>query len=119
MSRWGYYRRRGIALVTGEIGAGKSTAIRAFTEQLETNQYDVAYIADPTIGIRGILAGRTDPLFSDDVIEDIYQQAKGIPRVINNLCYACLIDIYHTDKNIVDMPTLEKVLLQWDGIKNI
>jgi len=231
-------QRRGIALVTGEIGAGKSTAIRAFTEQLETNQYDVAYIADPTIGIRGILnsiaiqlnleggyfkwqlleqlkaaieknaydfnkttlliidevqhispkeleqirlftsfkidsqtplnlilmgqpdvnktirlhsmkalsqrtafryhlsgldkdeaksyithhlavAGRTDPLFSDDVIEDIFQQAKGIPRVMNNLCYDCLIEIYHTNKNIVDMPTLEKVLLQWDGIKNI
>ncbi|MDW7679121.1 MAG: AAA family ATPase [bacterium] len=231
-------QRRGIALITGEIGAGKSTAIRAFTEQLESNQYDIAYVADPTIGIRGILnsiaiqlrleggyfkwqlleqlktaieknaynfnkttlliidevqhispkqleqirlftnfkidsqtplnlillgqpdvnktirlhsmkalsqrtnfryhlsgldkneakayithhlsvAGRTDPLFSDDVIEDIFQQAKGIPRVINNLCYACLIDIYHTNKNIVDMPTLEKVLLQWNGFKNI
>ena len=65
------------------------------------------------------VAGRTDTLFSDDVIENIFQQAKGIPRVINNLCYACLIDIYHTNKNIVDTPTLEKVLLQWDGFKNI
>lgn len=231
-------QRRGIALITGEIGAGKSTAIRAFTEQLETNQYDVAYIADPTIGIRGILnsiaiqlrleggyfkwqlleqlktaieknaydfnkttlliidevqhispkeleqirlftnfkidsqtplnlillgqpnvnktirlhsmkalnqrtnfryhlagldkneaksyvthhlsvAGRTDNLFSDDVIEDIFQQAKGIPRVINNLCYACLIDIYQNNKNIVDTQTMEKVLIQWDFAKNI
>ena len=231
-------QRRSIALITGEIGAGKSTAIRAFTEQLETNQYDVAYIADPTIGIRGILnsiaiqlrleggyfkwqlleqlkaaieknaydfnkttlliidevqhispkeleqirlftnfkidsqtplnlilmgqpdvnktirlhsmkalfqrtnfryhlsgldkneakpyiihhlsvAGRTDTLFSDDVIEDIFQHAKGIPRVINNLCYACLIEIYHTNKNIIDTPTLENVLLQWDGAKYI
>ena len=65
------------------------------------------------------MAGRSDTLFSDDVIEDIFQQAKGIPRVINNLCYACLIEIYHTNKNIVDTPTLEKVLLQWDGAKNI
>jgi len=65
------------------------------------------------------VAGRTDTLFSDDVIEEIFQQAKGIPRIINNLCYACLIDIYHSNKNIVDMPTLEKVILQWDGIKNI
>jgi len=231
-------QRRGIALITGEIGAGKSTAIRAFTEKLEKNQYDVAYIADPTIGIRGILnsiaiqlrldggyfkwqlleqlkqtieknaydfnkttlliidevqhilpkeleqirlftnfkidsqtplnlillgqpdvnktirlhsmkalsqrttfryhiagldkneakpyithhlsvAGRTDTLFSDDVIEEIFQQAKGIPRVINNLCYASLIDIYQNNKNIVDMPTIEKILLQWDGFKII
>jgi len=48
-------QRRGIALVTGEIGAGKSTAIRAFIDQLEPSRFDIAYIADPTIGIRGML----------------------------------------------------------------
>jgi general secretion pathway protein A len=226
-------QRRGIALITGEIGAGKSTAIRAFIDQLESNRFDIAYIADPTIGIRGILnsiaiqlnleggyfkwqlleqlkhaieknaydfnkttlliidevqhldtraleqirlftnfkidsqtplnlillgqpdvnktirlqsmqalaqrttvryhlagldkaeakpyithhltiAGRTDPLFSDEVIEEIFQQAKGIPRVINNLGYACLLEIYQQNKSIVDTPTLEKILIQWD-----
>ena len=231
-------QRRGIALITGEIGAGKSTAIRAFIDQLESNRFDIAYIADPTIGIRGILnsiaiqlhleggyfkwqlleklknsieknaydfnkttlliidevqhldtraleqirlftnfkidsqtplnlillgqpdinktirlqsmqalaqrttvryhlsgldkaeakpyvthhlaiAGRTDPLFSDEVTEEIFQQAKGIPRVINNLCYACLSEIYQQNKSIVDTPTLEKVLIQWDLTKNI
>ena len=225
--------RRGIALITGEIGSGKSTTLRAFTEQLEKNLYDLAYIADPTIGIRGILnsiaiqlnlqggyfkwqlveklkhhieknahdfnkttlliideaqllepkileelrlftnfkidsqtplnlilsgqpdlkrtlqlnslkalsqrinfhyhltgldsgeakayilhhltvAGRTDTLFSDEVISEIFQQAKGIPRVINKLCYDCLNLIYRENKNIVDLPTLEKILLQWD-----
>ena len=228
-----FLHRRGIALITGEIGAGKSTTIRAFTEQLEKNLYDITYIADPTIGIRGILnsiaiqlnleggyfkwqllekvkhfieknafdfnkttlliideaqllptktleelrlftnfkidsqtplnlilsaqpdfhktihlnsmkalyqrinfryhltgldsseaksyithhltvAGRTDELFSDDVISEIFQQAKGVPRVINNLCYDCLMEIYQQNKNIVDMPTLEKVLLIWE-----
>ena len=231
-------QRRGIALITGEIGAGKSTAIRAFIERLEQNLYDIAYISDPTIGIRGILnsiaiqlhleggyfkwqllealkhtieknaydfnkttlliidevqhittkdleqirlftnfkidsqtpmnlillgqsdvnktirlnsmqalwqrttvryhlsgldkteakayidhhlsiAGRTDPLFSDEVCEEIFQQAKGIPRVINNLCYDCLVDIYKHNKNFVDSPTLEKILIQWDMMKNI
>jgi len=226
-------QRRGIALITGEIGAGKSTAIRAFIDQLEPNRYDIAYVSDPTIGIRGILnsiaiqlhleggyfkwqlleqlkhsieknaydfnkttlliidevqhldtkaleqirlftnfkidsqtplnlillgqsdvnktirlqslqalaqrttvryhlsgldkaeakpyishhlaiAGRTDVLFSDEVIEEIFQQAKGIPRVINNLCYACLLEIYQQNKSIVDTPTLERVLIQWD-----
>lgn len=229
-----FLHRRGIALVSGEIGSGKSTTIRAFTEQLEKNLYDIAYIADPTVGIRGILnsvalqlnleagyfkwqlleklklsieknaydfnkttlliideaqlmttktleeirlftnfkidsqtplnlilsaqpdftktihlnslkalfqrinfryhlsgldapeaktyithhlktAGRTDPLFTDDVIEEIFQQAKGIPRVINNLCYDCLLDIYQNNKNIVDQPTLEKILLKWQS----
>jgi type II secretory pathway predicted ATPase ExeA len=233
-----FLHRRGIALITGEIGAGKSTAVRAFIDQLEPNQYDVAYISDPTVGIRGILnaiaiqlrleggyfkwqlleslkqtieknaydfnkttllvidevqhmnakdleqirlftnfkidsqtplnlvllgqadvnktirlnsmqalwqrtafryhlaglnkseatpyithhltiAGKTDPLFTDDVINEIFQQAKGIPRVINNLCYACLTEICQQQKNIVDVPTLEKVLVLWDISKNI
>ena len=224
--------RKGIALITGEVGSGKSTAIRAFTEQLENNLFDIVYIPDPTIGIRGILnsiatqlnlepgyfkwqlieklkyhieknaadfnkttlliideaqllntktledirlftnfkidsqtplnlifaaqpdfnktirlnsmkalfqrinfryhvagldagevtkyishhlniAGRADPLFSDDVIHEIFQQAKGIPRVINNLCYDCLIEIYRQSKNVVDTATLESVLIRW------
>lgn len=227
-----FLHRRGIALITGEIGAGKSTTLRAFTEQLEKNIYDIAYIPDPTIGIRGILnsvagqlkleagyfkwkiteklksaiennssdykkttlliideaqlltpknleemrlftnfkidsqtplililsaqpdlnkiinlnsmkalaqrinfryhlsgldvseaveyvkhhlqvAGRTDTLFTDDVINEIFQQSKGILRVINNLCYDCLLDVYYQNKNIVDMPTLERVLIKW------
>ena len=231
-------QRRGIALVTGEIGTGKSTAIRAFIDQLEPNRFDIAYIPDPTIGIRGMLnsiaiqlhleggyfkwqlleqlkqaieknaydfnkttlliideaqhlntknleqirlftnfkidsqtplnlillgqpdvnktirlhsmqalsqrtsfryhlsgldksetkpyithqlaiAGRTDPLFSDEVMEEIFQQSKGIPRVINNLGYACLVEIYQQNKSIVDTPTLEKVLIQWDMSMNI
>lgn len=231
-------QHRGIALITGEIGAGKSTAIRAFIDQLEPNRFDIAYIADPTIGIRGILnsiaiqlnleggyfkwqlleqlkhtieknaydfnkttlliidevqhldakaleqirlftnfkidsqtplnlilvgqadvnktirlqsmqalsqrttfryhlsgmdkaeakpyishhlaiAGRTDPLFSDEVIEEIFQQAKGIPRLINNFCYACLLEIYQQNKSVVDTQTLEKILVQWDWSSKI
>jgi len=228
-----FLHRRGIALITGEIGSGKSTTIRAFTEQLDKTSYEVAYIADPTIGIRGILnsmaiqlnlqggyfkwqlleklkaaieknaydfnkttlliideaqllspktleelrlftnfkidsqtplnlilsgqpdlrrtiqlnslkalfqritfhyhltglersevkeylthhlaaAGRTDTIFSDEVINEIFQHARGIPRIINTLCYDCLVDIAQENKNIVDLPTLEKVLMRWD-----
>ncbi|MBN2010500.1 transposase domain-containing protein, partial [candidate division KSB1 bacterium] len=57
------------------------------------------------------IAGKTEPLFTDDVINEIFQQAKGIPRVINNLCHACLTEIYQQQKNIVDVPTFEKVLI--------
>ncbi len=228
-------RRRGIALITGEVGCGKSTAIRAFAEQIEKKQVDFVYIDDPTIGMRGVfnaianqlnlsakyfkwqlmtglkaaieknchdygkttvvvideaqllkvpnleelrlftnfkidshspmtlillahpdftnlvrlksleafrqrlvlrahlnglttdeahayvkhhleIAGRTDPLFTDDAITEIYQQAKGIPRLINTLCYECLYQIYSENKNIVDMPTVETVLLRYEDL---
>jgi len=229
-----FITRRGIALVTGEVGSGKSTALRAFTESLDKNHHAIVYIDDPTLGLRGMfnsmarqlnlnaqffkwqlvpelkaaiektfadyhkttlliiddaqhlkpqaldelrlltnfridsqaplslvllaqpefrkvvqlktleafrqrltlrihltglaqseaagyvkhqleIAGRTDTLFTDDVIAEIYQQAKGIPRLLNTLCYECLLDIYRQQKNVVDMPTLEKVLCQYDN----
>jgi type II secretory pathway predicted ATPase ExeA len=225
--------RRGLALVTGEVGSGKSTAIRAFAESLEKNQFTWVYIDDPTIGMRGLwssvaaqlglnikffkwqllptiknaieknfhddhkttvlviddahllkpaaleelrlftnfridshspmllillaqpefrnflqlkaleafsqrlvlrvqvtgleqnevkeyihhhlaIAGRTDPLFTDDVITEIYHYAKGLPRVINTLCYDCLWEIYELQKSLVDLPTLERVLCRYD-----
>lgn len=227
--------RRGLALITGEVGSGKSTAIRAFAETLEKNQFDWVYIEDPTIGMRGLwtsvasqlnlnpkffkwqliptiknaieknchdyhkttiividdaqllkpqaleelrlftnfkidshspmllillaqpefrkliqlkaleafsqrltlrahltgleqnqakeyithhlaIAGRTDPLFTDDVITEIYQHAKGLPRLINTLCYDCLWETYEQQKNLVDLPTLERVLCRYDEI---
>jgi general secretion pathway protein A len=46
-------RERGIGLITGEIGSGKSTAVRAFVESLDPTRYTVLYSAHPLIGITG------------------------------------------------------------------
>lgn len=229
----GLLRRRGLALITGEVGSGKSTAIRAFAETAEKKQIDFVYVDDPTVGMRGLfnsiasqlnlttryfkwqlmtglkaaieknfhdygkttvvtideaqllnptdleelrlftnyridshspmtlillaqpefsrqiklkalqaftqrlvfrthlagltqdethqyvkhqleVAGRIDTLFTDDVITEIYQQAKGLPRLINTFCYEALVNTHLQNKNIVDMPTLENVLIEYD-----
>jgi general secretion pathway protein A len=47
-------RERGLGLVTGEIGSGKSTAVRAFAAALDFNRYLVVYLANPTTGITGL-----------------------------------------------------------------
>ena len=47
-------REQGFGLVTGEIGSGKSTAVRAFTASLDANSYLVIYLANPTTGISGL-----------------------------------------------------------------
>ena len=47
-------RERGFGLITGEIGSGKSTAVRAFTATLDPNRYCVLYLANPTTGITGL-----------------------------------------------------------------
>ncbi len=48
------------------------------------------------------LAGRSDPLFSDDAINLIHQSARGKPRTINNLAIQSLLATFAAGKAIVD-----------------
>jgi type II secretory pathway predicted ATPase ExeA len=48
------------------------------------------------------LAGRSDPLFSDDAAALIHDAARGLPRAVNNLATQALIAAWAGRKNIVD-----------------
>jgi type II secretory pathway predicted ATPase ExeA len=48
------------------------------------------------------LAGRSDPLFSDDATALIHQTSRGLPRSVNNLAIQALIAAFAADKTIVD-----------------
>ena len=48
------------------------------------------------------LAGRSDPLFSDDAAALIHQTGRGLPRAVNNLGLQALIATYAANKTIVD-----------------
>jgi len=47
---------RGIGLVTGEVGAGKTVDARAATAALDCSRFSVVYLSDPTLGVRGLNA---------------------------------------------------------------
>lgn len=49
-----------------------------------------------------VLAGRSDPLFSDDATTLIHQTSRGYPRAVNNLAVQALVAAYTADKTIVD-----------------
>lgn len=46
--------QKALGVITGEVGAGKTVAIRAALAQLEASRHQIIYIPDPTIGMRGI-----------------------------------------------------------------
>lgn len=48
------------------------------------------------------LAGRSDPLFSDDAVALIHQTSRGIPRAVNNLAVQALVAAFIDGKAIVD-----------------
>jgi len=61
-------RERAVAVITGEVGAGKTVAARAAIAGLDQTRHTLIYLADPTTGTRGIhhtvvtaLGGRPAP----------------------------------------------------------
>ncbi|MDJ0325192.1 AAA family ATPase [Cryobacterium sp. PH31-AA6] len=46
--------QRQLGVISGEVGAGKTVAVRAALAQLEPSRHQVIYIPDPTITMRGI-----------------------------------------------------------------
>jgi type II secretory pathway predicted ATPase ExeA len=48
------------------------------------------------------LAGRSDPLFSDDALALVHQTSRGIPRAVNNLAIQALIAAFADGKGMVD-----------------
>jgi type II secretory pathway predicted ATPase ExeA len=48
------------------------------------------------------LAGRSDPLFSDDAVERIHQASRGLPRAVNNLAIQGLVAAYANRSALVD-----------------
>ncbi|WP_155338362.1 ExeA family protein, partial [Acrocarpospora corrugata] len=48
------------------------------------------------------LAGRSDPLFSDDAITLIHQTSRGKPRTVNNIAIQSLVATFAEGKAIVD-----------------
>src|SRR6266700_1470315 len=48
------------------------------------------------------LAGRSDPLFSDDAATLIHDAARGLPRAVNNIATQALVAAWAGRKSIVD-----------------
>lgn len=88
-------KERGLGLVTGETGSGKSTALRRFVASLDANRHFVIYLSNPLLGMSGLYreiltALGHEPLFSRpkmvarirSVFEDMIQNKHRIPVVI-------------------------------------
>ena len=46
--------RHALGVITGEVGAGKTVAVRAATAALDASRHVVIYLPNPSVGVRGI-----------------------------------------------------------------
>ncbi len=51
-------RERALAVITGEVGSGKTASARAAIAGLDQTRHTLIYLADPTTGTRGIHPAR-------------------------------------------------------------
>ncbi len=65
------------------------------------------------------VAGRTEPLFSDEAIEAICRYSKGIPRSVNNIAYNSLLGAFGLEVNIIEDDIINDVAheLGLNGVK--
>jgi len=57
-------------------------------------------------------AGRTDLLFSDDAIHEIWQTSRGYPRTVNTLAISAMLAAYTDNKAIIDRSSAEKAIAE-------
>lgn len=88
-------RERGLGLLTGETGSGKTTAIRRFVASIDANRHSVIYLSNPLLGMRSIYrelltALGHEPLFNcskmvtsiRSAFNDLIHSKRRIPFVI-------------------------------------
>jgi len=61
------------------------------------------------------LAGRSDPVFSDDAISLIHSSSAGIPRRINNLSVQALIAGFLEKKGIIDESSVKRAVAEMEA----
>ncbi len=61
------------------------------------------------------VAAFNNQLFSDAFVADLHHHAKGVPRLINNICRAALLLGATEHKQILDETDLKRVLLDLNG----
>lgn len=105
-------RERGLGLVTGEVGSGKSTAVRSFSATLDFNRFLVIYLANPLLGIAGLYRellsqlGRTPPYTQARMVACLRQ---AFADLLANKRRAPLIII--DEAHLLTSPMLEQLRL--------
>ena len=61
-------------------------------------------------------AGASRPLFSESATAQIHSISRGIPRVINNLCAACLLDVIAQGGQLVDVANVQRAQLDYEQL---
>jgi type II secretory pathway predicted ATPase ExeA len=58
-------------------------------------------------------AGATHPVFTSEAIDAIHAHTRGIPREVNNVCTACLLDAVVRKDKLIDAIHVARILTEY------
>jgi general secretion pathway protein A len=102
--------RKLFAIMTADVGCGKTTAIRRFASSLEPDKYTVLYLSDSKLTPRWFYKGLLDQLgvesrfYRGDAKRQLHQQLELI-RGVHNKTVVTIVDEAH----LLDKETLEEI----------
>jgi general secretion pathway protein A len=90
---YGIEERKGFIAITGEIGVGKTTILRAYLEGADHDKLKVVYIFNAVLSFEGLLK----QIFNE--LGLVAEQGSGVPELVNQL-HRFLIEEYKNDGNV-------------------
>lgn len=102
--------KRLFAVITSDVGCGKTTAIRKFTSSLPTDQYQVLYLSDSKLTPRWFYKGLLDQLgveakfYRGDAKRQLHNQLQVI-RGIHGKTVVTIVDEAH----LLDREMIEEI----------
>jgi general secretion pathway protein A len=102
--------RKLFAIMTADVGCGKTTAIRKFASSLKPDKYTVLYLSDSKLTPRWFYKGLLDQLgvesrfYRGDAKRQLHQQLELI-RGVHNKTVVTIVDEAH----LLDKETLEEI----------
>ncbi len=90
---YGIEERKGFIAITGEIGVGKTTILRAYLEGADPEKLKVVYIFNAVLSFESLLK----QIFNELGLSA--EQGAGVPELVNQL-HRFLIEEYKNDRNV-------------------
>ena len=58
-------------------------------------------------------SGSSSQIFTDSVLAKVHEESRGVPRMINKICYALLLAAFVSDKKVIDDIIFEQTKNEW------
>src|SRR5258706_36747 len=121
---YGISRHEGFVVITGEIGAGKTTILRTLIDGLHGSDVVIGHIVTTQLGAEDTqryiehrlkrAGSQGKPSFEPAVFDSVFKASRGIPRRINSICDRLLLLGFLSEKTHLSGADVDEVVREFN-----